>query len=192
MAENVVEGLQAEGVNKIVLLTSSGVAGALELASQVSGVDVMIVSQGNEIFSNTYADADNSYPLFQESAASEPVLIVMAGEHTEYLGRLGVEFDADGVLADWDGDVIRLSRYIAPAADVAEEVAKLAEPVQQIGEMVIGKATVALEGSWRACGVSECPLGNLITDALRQHTGAQIAYINGNGFPATCRLARSR
>ncbi len=182
VAQNVVEGLQAEGVNKIIMLTSSGVAGALELASQVSGVDVIIVSQGNEIFSNTYADAANSYPVVQESAAGEPVLIVMAGEHTEYLGRLDVEFDADGVLTDWEGDVIRLSRYIAPAADVAELVSDLAGPVQQTGGLVVGETTVALEGGWRACGVTECPLGNLITDALRGHTGAQISYINGNGF----------
>ncbi|MCY4526416.1 MAG: 5'-nucleotidase C-terminal domain-containing protein [Anaerolineaceae bacterium] len=182
VAQNVVEGLQAEGVNKIVLLTSSGVASALELAGQVSGVDVIIVSQGNTLFSNTFANADHSYPLVQESAAGEPVLIVMAGEHTEYLGRLDVEFDADGVLADWEGDVIRLSRYIAPAADVAELVSDLAGPVQQIGELVVGETTVNLEGGWRACGVSECPLGNLITDALRGHTDAQIAYINGNGF----------
>ena len=178
----VVEELQAEGVNKIILLASSGVADALELAPQLSGVDVIIVSQGNELFSNAYANAANSYPVVRESAAGEPVLVVMAGQHTQYLGRLDVEFDAGGVLTDWDGDTIHLSRYIAPAADVADLVAELAGPIQQIGEMVVGETTVPLQGGWRACGVSECPLGNLLTDALREHSGAQIAYINGNGF----------
>ncbi len=180
--QGVVEGLQAEGVNKIILLSSSGAANALELAPQLSGVDVIIVSQGDELFSNTHADADNSYPAVQESVSGEPVLVVMAGEHTKYLGRLGVEFDANGVLTDWDGDAIHLSRYIAPATDVVELVAELAAPIQQIGERVVGETTVPLVGGWRACGVSECPLGNLITDALREHSGAQIAYINGNGF----------
>ncbi|MDE0328381.1 MAG: 5'-nucleotidase C-terminal domain-containing protein [Anaerolineaceae bacterium] len=180
--QGVVEGLQAEGVNKIILLSSSGAANALELAPQLSGVDVIIVSQGDELFSNTHADADNSYPAVQESVSGEPVLVVMAGEHTKYLGRLDVEFDANGVLTDWDGDAIHLSRYIAPATDVVELVAELAAPIQQIGERVVGETTVPLVGGWRACGVSECPLGNLITDALREHSGAQIAYINGNGF----------
>ncbi len=178
----VVEEMQAEGVNKIILLASSGVESAFELAPQVSGVDVIIVSQGNTIFSNTYANAAHGYPAVQESVTGEPVLVVMAGEHSQYLGRLDVEFDAGGVLTDWDGDVIHLSRYIAPAADVAELVTELAGPVKEIGEMIIGKTTVPLEGGWRACGVSECPLGNLLTDALREHSGAQIAYINGNGF----------
>ncbi|MDE0608836.1 MAG: 5'-nucleotidase C-terminal domain-containing protein [Anaerolineaceae bacterium] len=180
--QGVVEGLQAEGVNKIILLSSSGAANALELAPQLSGVDVIIVSQGDELFSNAHADADNSYPAVQESVSGEPVLVVMAGEHTKYLGRLDVEFDANGVLTDWDGDAIHLSRYIAPATDVVELVAELAAPIQQIGERVVGETTVPLVGGWRACGVSECPLGNLITDALREHSGAQIAYINGNGF----------
>ncbi|MCY3720411.1 MAG: 5'-nucleotidase C-terminal domain-containing protein [Anaerolineaceae bacterium] len=181
-AQGVVDGLQAEGVNKIILLSSSGAANALELAPQLRGIDVIIVSQGDELFSNTHADADNSYPTVQESVSGEPVLVVMAGEHTKYLGRLDVEFDADGVLTDWDGDAIHLSRYIAAAADVVELVAELAAPIQQIGERVVGETTVPLVGGWRACGVSECPLGNLITDALREHSGAQIAYINGNGF----------
>lgn len=180
--QGVVEALQAEGVNKIVLLASSGAAGALELAPQISGVDVIVVSQGNVLFSNSYANAANSYPAVLESAAGEPVLVVTAGEHTQFLGRLDLEFDAGGVLTDWDGDVIHLSRYIAPAADVADLVADLAGPVEQIGDLVIGETTVPLEGGWRACGVSECPLGNLLTDALREHSGAQIAYINGNGF----------
>lgn len=178
----VVEALQAEGVNKIVLLASSGAAGALELAPQISGVDVIVVSQGNVLFSNSYVNAANSYPAVLESAAGEPVLVVTAGDHTQFLGRLDLEFDAGGVLTDWDGDVIHLSRYIAPAADVADLVADLAGPVEQIGDLVIGETTVPLEGGWRACGVSECPLGNLLTDALREHSGAQIAYINGNGF----------
>ena len=182
VSQGVVAEMQAEGVNKIILLSSSGVADALELAPQLSGVDVIIVSQGNEIFSNSYANAANSYPAVRESATGEPVLIVMAGQHSQYLGRLDLEFDAGGVLTDWDGDVIHLSRYIAPAADVVDLVADLAGPIQQIGEMVVGETTVPLEGGWRACGVSECPLGNLIADALREHSGAQFAYINGNGF----------
>lgn len=177
-----VDDMANEGVNKIVLLSSTGVAGTLELASQVSGVDVYVVSQGNALFSNTYAGASDGYPVVQQGADGDPVLIVQAGEHTEYLGRLDLEFDADGVLTDWDGDVILLSRYITPAPDVKSLVDELSETVDILGELVIGQTRIALEGGWRACGVSECALGNLITDALRERTGAQIAYINGNGF----------
>ena len=178
----VVDALATEGVNKVILLSSTGAEGTLELVSQVSGVDVYVVSQGNALFSNTYAGASHGYPVVRQGADGDPVLIVQAGEHTEYLGRLDLEFDADGVLTDWDGDAILLSRYVTPAPDVAALVAVLAGPVEFLGEDVIGETTVPLQGGHPFCSVTECALGNLLTDALREHTGAQIAYINGNGF----------
>ncbi len=180
--QSVVDALATEGVNKVILLSSTGIEGTLELASQVSGVDVYVVSQGNTLFSNTYAGASDDYPVVRQGADGDPVLIVQAGEHTEYLGRLDLEFDANGVLTDWGGDVILLSRFITPAPDVADLVAELAGPVESLGERVIGETTVPLQGGHPFCSVTECALGNLITDALRDHTGAQIAYVNGNGF----------
>ncbi len=177
-----VDVLAAEGVNKIILLTSIGYESAIEVAQQVSGVDVIASGTGSIFTSNSYVGAADFYPVIQESPAGEPVLVVLAGEHTRILGRLDVEFDDAGVLTDWGGDVILLSRYIAPAPDVSRLIATLAEPVARLGERVLGTTTVALSGDSLVCRVEECPLGNLITDALREHSGAQIAYINGNGF----------
>ena len=145
-------------------------------------MDVIASGTGSIFTSNSYVGAADFYPVVQESPAGEPVLIVLAGEHMRILGRLDVEFDDAGVLTDWGGDVILLSRYIAPAPDVSELIATLAEPVAMLGERVLGETTVALSGNSLVCRVEECALGNLITDALREHSGAQIAYINGNGF----------
>ena len=182
VTQGAVDALAAEGVSKIILLSSSGFSAAVEVAQRASGVDVVISSQGSNLLSNTYSAAENGYPVVLESPAGEPVLVVQAGEHTRFLGRLDVEFDDAGVLTDWGGDVILLSRYIAPAPDVSGLIATLAEPVARLGERVLGETTVALGGDSLVCRVEECPLGNLITDALREHSGAQIAYINGNGF----------
>ena len=182
VTQSVVDELNAAGVNKIILLAATGIESALDVAARTSGVDVIVVSSSNFLLSNAHGGADGAYPLVRESAAGEPVLIVQAGQHMEYLGRLDVEFDAAGVLTDWEGDAIRLSRYITPAPDVVELVTQLAAPVQWLGERVIGETSVPLEGGWRACGVTECPLGNLITDALREHSGARIAYVNASGF----------
>ena len=110
------------------------------------------------------------------------MLVAKVGEHARFLGRLDVAFDGDGVLTDWVGDDILLSRYIPPAPDVAALVATLEGALAATEERVLGETTVALQGGPEFCGVEECALGNLITDALRAHTGAQIAYINSNGF----------
>ena len=177
-----VDALAAEGINKIILLTSIGYESAVEVAQQVSGVDVIASGTGSIFTSNSYVGATDFYPVVLESPAGEPVLIVLAGEHTRILGRLDVEFDDSGVLMDWSGDVILLSRFIPPAQDVSELIATLAEPVATLGERVLGETTVALSGNSLVCRVEECALGNLIADALREHSGAHIAYINGNGF----------
>ena len=110
------------------------------------------------------------------------MLVVQASASTHYLGRLDLEFDAAGVLSDWEGDAILLSRYISPAPDVADLVAGLAEPIAALRQKVVGEAAVMLDGARSICRVEECNLGNLIADALREETGADIAYMNGGGI----------
>jgi 5'-nucleotidase len=46
----------------------------------------------------------------------------------------------------------------------------------------VGETSVFLVGDRAVCRVAECNLGNLITDAMRAETGAQIAIENGGGI----------
>ncbi len=182
VTQNAVDALTAEGVNKIILVTHIGFEADVEVAQQVSGVDVVVGGHTNTFLSNRYAGAAGEYPAVLESASGEPVLVVQASTKTRYLGRLDVEFDAAGVLSDWEGDAILLSRYIAPAPDVSDLVAGLAEPIAALREQVVGEAAVMLDGARSICRVEECNLGNLIADSVREETGAQIAYMNGGGI----------
>ncbi len=182
VTESAVDALAAEGVNKIVLLTHIGFEADVELAQLVSGVDVVVGGHTNTFLSNRYTGAYGEYPIVLESASGEPILVVQASAHTHYLGRLDLEFDGAGVLADWDGDAILLSRYISPAPDVADLVAGLAEPIAALRQQVVAEAAVKLDGARSICRVEECNLGNLIADALREETGAQITYMNGGGI----------
>lgn len=182
VTQEAVDALTAEGVDKIILLTHIGFEADVEVAQQVSGVDVVIGGHTNTFLSNTYTGAQGEYPLVFESTSGEPVLVVQASARTRYLGRLDVEFDGAGVLTDWEGDAILLSRYIAPASDVSDLVAGLAEPIAALRQQVVGEAAVMLDGDRSVCRVEECNLGNLIADAVREETGAQIAYMNGGGI----------
>lgn len=180
-----VDALTAEGVNKIILLTHIGYAADVEIAQNVSGVDVVVGGHSNTLLSNIYAGAVGEYPTVLESASGEPVLVVQASTKTIYLGRLDVEFDANGVLADWDGDAILLSRYITPDPDVSDLIAGLAEPIAALQALVIGESAVELTGTEpRTCRVEECLLGNLITDAVIAETGVDIVLQNGGGIRA--------
>ncbi len=182
VTQNAVDALTAAGVNKIILVTHIGYAADVEVAQQVSGVDVVVGGHTNTFLSNTYNGAQGEYPTVLESASGEPVLVVQASTKTRYLGRLDVEFDGGGVLSDWDGDAILLSRYITPAPDVSDLVAGLAEPINELRSRVVGESAIVLEGNRSVCRVEECNLGNFIADALREETGAQIVYMNGGGI----------
>lgn len=110
--------------------------------------------------------------------------MVQAASRTQYLGRLDVQFNADGILTNWNGDIILLSKYIAPDPDVSDLVAGLAEPIAELRAQVVGQSAVFLNGDRAVCRVEECNLGNLIADAMRANTGAQIALMNGGGIRA--------
>ena len=180
-----VDNLTAQGVNKIILVTHIGYAADLEVAQGVSGVDVVVGGHTNTFLSNTYSGARGEYPTVVESASGEPVLVVQASTKTVYLGRLDVEFDGAGLLADWDGDAILLSRYISPDPAISDLIAGLAEPIAELQALEIGESAVALTGtSPRLCRIEECLLGNLISDAMLQHTGADIVLQNGGGIRA--------
>jgi 5'-nucleotidase len=183
-AQPVVDELTAQGVNKIILLTHIGFVDDLALAPQLSGVDVIVGGHSHTLISNFYAGGADAYPVELTSASGEPILVVTAKSYNEFLGRLDVEFDANGVLVDWGGDVIHLSGYITSDAAMDTLVTALAGPIEELRTTVIGQAGVLLVGDRAVCRVAECNMGNLITDAVREHTGAQIVFMNGGGIRA--------
>jgi 5'-nucleotidase / UDP-sugar diphosphatase len=184
VTQRMVDELTEQGVNKIILLTHIGYDADVEVAQNVSGVDVVVGGHTNTFLSNTYTGALGQYPTVLESASGEPVLVVQASTRTQYLGRLDVVFDASGVLSSWSGDAILLSRYIAPDPDVSDLVAGLAAPIAELRAQPVGESAVYLTGDRSVCRVEECNLGNLIADAMRVNARAQIALMNGGGIRA--------
>ena len=111
--------------------------------------------------------------------------MVQADTKTIYLGRLDVEFDGAGLLSDWDGDAILLSRYISPDPDISDLIAGLAEPIEELRAQPVGESGIELTGaSPRLCRIEECLLGNLIADAMLEETGVDIVIQNGGGIRA--------
>ncbi len=184
VAQATVDELHAMGVNKIILLTHIGYNKDLALAEAVSGVDVIIGGHDNALLSNRYVGADGPYPTVVESPDGAPVLVVQAYTTTLYLGRLDVTFDAEGNAVDWDGDTIFLSRYITPDPAMANLLSELEAPLEELRNTPVGEAAVFLVGDRSVCRVAECNLGNLIADAIRTHTGADIVLQNGGGIRA--------
>ncbi len=177
--------LTEQGVNKIIVLAHTGIGVDLGLMSQLENVDVVIGGHSHTLYSNVYAAGVGAYPLRFDSDSGTPVYYVQAGANNVYLGRLDVVFDAEGVITSASGDVILLSKYIPPDAEMNDLITELSGPIEELKTTPIGAATdVLLVGDRTVCRVEECNLGDVIADAMRAETGAQIAIMNGGGVRA--------
>ena len=180
-----VEELTSQGINKIIVLSHIGYEADLELAQQVTSVDVIVGGHTHTLLANYDSRAAGVYPAEVLNPDGKTVLVVQAGEYLQYIGQLDVEFDPDGELVAWSGDTIFLSHFITPDPALSTTVAALYEPIDELTREVIGTSAVYLEGDRKICRVEECNLGNLITDAMRAETGAQVALENGGGIRAS-------
>jgi 5'-nucleotidase / UDP-sugar diphosphatase len=186
VVQTAVDALTEEGVNKIILISHLGYFNDLDLATRVSGVDVIVGGDSNTLLTNTpHPDAEGPYPGVITSASGEPVLVVQSWLYLRVMGRLNVVFDAAGVLTDWSGDALFLTDEIEDDPDMAALIEDLRAPLPDFLTNVLGENEVRLDGESEVCRYKECNTGNLITDALRAATGAQIAVHNGGGIRAS-------
>jgi 5'-nucleotidase/UDP-sugar diphosphatase len=115
IANSIAEDLSAKGINKIILLTHIGIQNDRRIAPQLSNIDVIVGGDSHTLLSNTDSNASGAYPLvFTNERTGERILYVQAKSRNNYLGRLDVQFDENGVIASWSGDTIFVSRDIVP------------------------------------------------------------------------------
>lgn len=180
-----VDALEKLGVNKIIVLSHIGYNADQELAKAVKGVDVIVGGHTHTLLANFDNRAVGPYPTKVQNSDGKTVLVVQAGEYLGYIGKLDVEFDPKGEVVSSKGDTIYLSHFITPDPIISSLVTKLYAPIDALTKTVIGKSAVYLEGDRKVCRAQECNLGNLITDAMRALTGAQVALENGGGIRAS-------
>lgn len=184
--DEIVGQLEAQGIDKIIVLSHSGLQRDRRIAAAVSGVDVIIGGHTNTLLSNTAPDAEGPYPVVVTSPRGEPVLIVQDFAWGKYLGRLDVTFDRRGIVTAWSGDPILLDASVPEDPETAALLADMTEEVEAFSDVVLGSSEVDLVGDENTCRFGECNLGNLIVDAmLEAHPDAEIALHNGGGIRAS-------
>jgi 5'-nucleotidase / UDP-sugar diphosphatase len=177
-AEKMVKMFQDKGVNKIVALTHLGKTVEVELAKTVEGIDVVV--------------GGHSHTKIEEAVVvdtfEDPTLVVQANEYSKYLGDLEVTFNEEGVLTEWDNELLDLSSDGSFEADTEAQnlFDELKKPLEEIEKEVVGNSEVYLNGKRGSVRTGETNLGNLITDGMlfkaQQYTDATIAITNGGGI----------
>ncbi|WP_136439536.1 bifunctional metallophosphatase/5'-nucleotidase [Pacificoceanicola onchidii] len=181
-AQAEVDALTADGVNKIILLTHVGLPADKRLADEVSGVDLIIGGHSHTLLGDMER-AKGPYPTIQND-----VPILQAYAYGKYLGEVNVTFDDDGNLTALTGAPKLLDASVAEDAATVARVAELAQPLEEMRAKVVAETAEAIEGDRSVCRAVECPMGNLVADAMLDRVkdqGIEIAIQNGGGLRAS-------
>ena len=160
-----VQNLKAQGAQFIIALTHMDMDEDRALAEAVPGIDLILGGH----------DHDPMHEIVNNT------LIWKTGSDFRTLGELKV-FLIPGQKA------LILPNYIPVMASVAEEPAMAALVADytatldaELGQPV-GETTVALDATRAAVRTTESNFGNLIADASRAFTNADVAIVNGGGI----------
>ncbi len=178
-----VDDLTAMGVTKIIVLSHSGYATDMMVASKVTGVDVIVGGHSNTYLSNTSDRASGPYPTMVGDTA-----IVQAYAYGKYLGELNVTFDDDGNVTSATGEPLAMDASVTEDAATKARVAELAAPLDEIRKKVVAQAAVLIDGDRANCRYKECEMGNLVADSMLARVkdqGVSIALANGGGIRAS-------
>ncbi len=97
--QKAVQDLTRRGVNKIVLVSHLGYQADLDLATKVSGVDVIVGGHSHTLLGNWKAEglgAAGAYPTTVKDKTGNTVVVVQAWEWAKMVGDLQVSFDTKG------------------------------------------------------------------------------------------------
>ncbi|WP_292000935.1 alkaline phosphatase [Chlorobium sp.] len=199
----VIDDLMAQGVNKIILMAHLQViANEKSLAGKLSGVDIILAAGSNTrlgdaddeavAFKGHSASFADTYPLQMIDKDGNTTLIVNTDNEFTYLGRLVVDFDANGniVTSSLAENLAVNGAYAATEENVAEAwgvsidelattafaegtrgdaVERLVTAVQDVIDVkdtnVYGYSDVYLEGERATVRSEETNLGDLSADA---------------------------
>ena len=186
--------LQAQGVNKIVLISHlQSVAEDVTLAAELTGIDVVIAGGGDELLAN---DDDlliptnaagarpvpfGTYPLIATDGSGGDIPIVTTQGNYSYVGNLVVGFDRSGdvivieeersrpvrVVTDDCGGTLPCNDAVAADPTMQSQVVDpLVADLQALEENVIATSEVDLDGLRANVRTRETNEGNLMADAL--------------------------
>ena len=158
-----IESLKKQGADIIIVLSHLGLKKDKKLASRVSGIDVII--------------GGHSHNIVDPVLLVGKTLICQAGSHSQRVGRLDLWLDPEKKkIVDYDNTVNNLYTWeYKPDKDMRKIVAEFLVPGM---DEVIGYA----QNTFWSDLDKESPLGNLVTDAMREAVDADVAIVAGAGL----------
>ena len=159
-----VDRLRSEGVEIVLLATELGVAQEVRLDREIRNVDFILGG-------HTHERSEQPHP-----EGGTPV--IQAGSEGSFLARLTFRVK-DGRVTGYEHKLLEVTpEQYASNSRVAKLVAEARKPFETRLSKVVGRT----ESDLFRKGVLESTMDNLIADALREATGADIGMTNGFRF----------
>lgn len=103
-----VDRLKADGINKIILQTHLGYKFDIQLAQQLTGINVIIGADSHTLLGPTALNSiglkpEGDYPTQVKNKDREPVCIAQAWQYNYALGELNIKFDKQGKVLSCTG-----------------------------------------------------------------------------------------
>ncbi|TWT70697.1 choice-of-anchor I family protein [Crateriforma conspicua] len=208
----------SDDVNKVVLVSHLQQLALEEaLIGLLSGVDVVIAGGSDTLLADgddvlrPGDTAEGSYPVMTSNLDTDPALIVSTDGEYSYLGRLVIDFDANGLViprsvqepisgayATTDANTLAVVggatiEDAVAASTKGTEVKKLTDAVSGVvvakDSNIVGRTGVYLEGNRSEIRTQETNIGNLTSDANLAYAQSIDATVlvsikNGGGIRA--------
>jgi 5'-nucleotidase / UDP-sugar diphosphatase len=108
-AQEMVDTLKADGINKIIFLTHLGYERDLDLAQSVAGIDLIVGGHSHSLlgdFTDLGLSPDGDYPTHTFGPTGEDVYIVQSWEWAKTLGVVDVQFNEAGIITEATGNAV--------------------------------------------------------------------------------------
>jgi 5'-nucleotidase / UDP-sugar diphosphatase len=160
----------------IIILSHVGYPVDRILAERVKGIDVIV--------------GGHSHTKIKRPGKVGNTIIVQAWEHAKVLGVLDLTV-TDGKMIGFEGRLEEIKPKIGQEDKAASAIVeKYKQKVNAVLDERVGEAEVDLDGE--NVRRRETNLGNLITDIMRQASGADVTIINGGGIRTSIKKGEIR
>lgn len=159
---------QQEQAELVVVLSHLGFPQDVKLASQVAGIDVLV--------------SGHTHNRMEQPVIENGTIIFQSGCHGSFVGRLDVEVE-HGRVTGHRHRLIAVDESLAPDARMQQKVDAALAPHRAMLAEVVGRTEIALD-RYR---MLECPMDDLLLDAIAAAAGTGIAFSNGWRYGAPIR-----
>lgn len=163
-----------------VLLSHSGYEHDLALASQVSGIDVIVGGHTNTYLETPTVVRSEPTVVPPSTGKGAGTVVVQAFKWGVFLGRLDLRLADDRTVTGAEGRLIPVTASITVPLDspVHRLVESYDEMIRARTSQIVGRSDVEFQYPEKRKHLDTLPLGSLVAQSLVEFTGADMAIVN--------------